>query len=535
MTSFTLDPSSHSDYSDELDDIGKAIGVVPVDDEDIEKYDTSTLETKPGKDDNWIERKGGTLDPFIRAIAHALIRNGKGRSQAIAIAIGTVKRWASGGGNVTPKTRAKAAKAVANWEKLKKADTTDIRKEWAAGWGWHWIDWVWVDEEPRHDGMKDMARKDGITTEADKRAYLELRHLGLAHDAAVARVKDGYTPGHKKGSGKVKATADVTSFGSLVLSDWSPEDVQNVAEQYIPDPDEYDEEWELLNDYDGFEFDQDDVAVNEFLSELKAKLPEDVYIFVARELTLHGLDTWELHPDAATAYGYVASNEPTRIVINRSHIITEDDRDQFLRAAYRNVESGWHVDANTDPVVSLFEHESGHALDFMFMRPWSMSSMSAPYGTDKDPNTLSWTDINELNFESGPHLARIAELLLDDGSELTKEDVFKGLPRQTQMEARFGLPPADTPMRRAMAKALSRYGSYNDAEMIAEMWCEYLGGHKGGPPRPNVQAAGDYYLDVIVKNARRMDAVRAIGMELDRRRKPPAKKTSTKKAPRRPR
>jgi hypothetical protein len=78
------------------------------------KYDTAPL----GNGDNWVTQGGG-LDPFLRAIAHSLIRNGHSKSQAIALAIGSVRRWAAGGGNVTPKTRAKAVKALASWEALK--------------------------------------------------------------------------------------------------------------------------------------------------------------------------------------------------------------------------------------------------------------------------------------------------------------------------------------------------------------------------------------------------------------------------------
>jgi hypothetical protein len=110
------------DTNDEYDDSG----VIPMVDRNagrqiarVRKYDVSSLATKPGKNDNWLESSGETLDPFIRAIAHALIRDGMPRSQAIAIAIGTVKRWARGGGNVSAKTRAKAIKAVARWEKSK--------------------------------------------------------------------------------------------------------------------------------------------------------------------------------------------------------------------------------------------------------------------------------------------------------------------------------------------------------------------------------------------------------------------------------
>jgi hypothetical protein len=38
---------------------------------------------------------------------------------AIASAIAVVKRWAAGGGKVSPEVKAAAAKAVAEWEKLK--------------------------------------------------------------------------------------------------------------------------------------------------------------------------------------------------------------------------------------------------------------------------------------------------------------------------------------------------------------------------------------------------------------------------------
>jgi hypothetical protein len=81
------------------------------------KYDTSPVGTEGGRQ-NWVDKVGG-LPAFIRAIAHALIRNGHSEQNAIQIAVGTVKRWASGGGKVTAKTRAKAAAALAEWERKK--------------------------------------------------------------------------------------------------------------------------------------------------------------------------------------------------------------------------------------------------------------------------------------------------------------------------------------------------------------------------------------------------------------------------------
>lgn len=63
--------------------------------------------------------KAAQLPAYIQNIAHALQRDGHAESEAIQIAIGTVKRWAAGGGKVTPEVQAAAAGALAEWEKLK--------------------------------------------------------------------------------------------------------------------------------------------------------------------------------------------------------------------------------------------------------------------------------------------------------------------------------------------------------------------------------------------------------------------------------
>lgn len=67
---------------------------------------------------NWVEEVGG-LPRYIKRISDALQRRGMGESHAIASAVNTVKRWARGGGDVTAKTRAKAIKALAEWEAKK--------------------------------------------------------------------------------------------------------------------------------------------------------------------------------------------------------------------------------------------------------------------------------------------------------------------------------------------------------------------------------------------------------------------------------
>ena len=71
--------------------------------------------------ENWVDQEGG-LPAYIEEIALALIRDhGMPRSRAIATAISRCKRWAAGGDDVKADTRAKAAKAIAQWTKMKAA------------------------------------------------------------------------------------------------------------------------------------------------------------------------------------------------------------------------------------------------------------------------------------------------------------------------------------------------------------------------------------------------------------------------------
>jgi hypothetical protein len=71
------------------------------------------------KTSNWVARAGG-LPSYIQHIAHDLVeKRGMDESKAIQMAIGIVKNWASGKGNIDATTRAAAQKAVAEWEKLK--------------------------------------------------------------------------------------------------------------------------------------------------------------------------------------------------------------------------------------------------------------------------------------------------------------------------------------------------------------------------------------------------------------------------------
>jgi phage head maturation protease len=102
-------PKDWTEKKDSSTDVDDAVDSPP----ELEtKYDTSPVGHGGA---NWVTAAGGA-PPFLRAVAHALIRNGRSESEAIQVAYGTIKRWAGGGGNVTAKTRGKAAATVAWWE-----------------------------------------------------------------------------------------------------------------------------------------------------------------------------------------------------------------------------------------------------------------------------------------------------------------------------------------------------------------------------------------------------------------------------------
>jgi len=67
--------------------------------------------------DNWVDNVGG-LPPYVREVARALHeKRGFPLSRAIATAISRIKKWAAT--SKDPKTKAKAAKAIAQWESMK--------------------------------------------------------------------------------------------------------------------------------------------------------------------------------------------------------------------------------------------------------------------------------------------------------------------------------------------------------------------------------------------------------------------------------
>lgn len=72
---------------------------------------------------NWITKSKpgntGQLPAYIQNVRNAIARGGKTLSQATAIAIGRVRAWARGGGNVGPEVKAAAAKAIAEYDRMR--------------------------------------------------------------------------------------------------------------------------------------------------------------------------------------------------------------------------------------------------------------------------------------------------------------------------------------------------------------------------------------------------------------------------------
>jgi hypothetical protein len=115
-----------SAYGLSADELQSLSGVAEVHKELVEKRKKGPpssvypdLERKKGNKDNWVEAAGG-LPSYIERIAkHLHYEQGFSISRAIATAVNQVKKWAAGGGGVKADTRAKAAKAVAQWEAKK--------------------------------------------------------------------------------------------------------------------------------------------------------------------------------------------------------------------------------------------------------------------------------------------------------------------------------------------------------------------------------------------------------------------------------
>lgn len=109
-----------------------------------DKSPDAKIPNKPGKT-NWLERRGG-FPRYMRKVIEDLLGShpewlatAAGVSHAIQLGVGIVQNWAEGhdgkGGKVSAKTKAKAAAAVAEWERkkaggsVKKADPDEVANE----------------------------------------------------------------------------------------------------------------------------------------------------------------------------------------------------------------------------------------------------------------------------------------------------------------------------------------------------------------------------------------------------------------------
>lgn len=107
--------------------------------------------------------KGMQLPAFIQHIAQDLIRErAMPESEAIATAISQCKKWAAGGKNVHPDTRAKAAAAIAEWERLKATAHAKRSTPVSSGYDEDGLDGSWDDP----GGLPDLAGLDVADFEA---------------------------------------------------------------------------------------------------------------------------------------------------------------------------------------------------------------------------------------------------------------------------------------------------------------------------------------------------------------------------------
>ncbi len=77
---------------------------------------------------NWVTKTGRHLPAEIECVARALYWNRGGTrsvSRAVAMAVGIVRNWAEGKGNVSAATRARCQAAIARWEAQRAAAKAD--------------------------------------------------------------------------------------------------------------------------------------------------------------------------------------------------------------------------------------------------------------------------------------------------------------------------------------------------------------------------------------------------------------------------
>jgi len=157
---------------------------------------SASLDRSPKK--NWVENTGSGLPPYVRKIARGVEKSGRPLSQAIAIAIGRIKKWAAGGDGVDADTQAKAAKALAQWNALKaKNKSKKVVKASHVDGGFYlalaasdfngsfevdrvsraWSSLQSAAREAYYDARRAKSESDGSLYEVEKPPYLYIRSL----------------------------------------------------------------------------------------------------------------------------------------------------------------------------------------------------------------------------------------------------------------------------------------------------------------------------------------------------------------------
>lgn len=169
-------------------------------DEHVHAIDLAGVCTGPGPCDttplgtgnNWVNKAGG-LPAYIRAVAHAMTRKGDTESESIQRAIGIVRNWAQGKGNVTAQTRAQAVKALAQWEALKtkahalataQGGSIDLADAPGQRYKHGWIPLKGADLMMHKRTESVFARHAGLRTDTDAAAGLQASARG-DHEAAA--------------------------------------------------------------------------------------------------------------------------------------------------------------------------------------------------------------------------------------------------------------------------------------------------------------------------------------------------------------
>lgn len=202
-----------------------------------ETAELSTVHHPLGTHGLWGD-KLAQLPAYIQNIAHAMIRDGHDESEAIQLAIGAVKRWAEGGGKVTPEVRAAAAAAVAEWEKLKaehnKTKALDPTGETALKVGPHGYihGWIFVGVPGLGDAVSHPSHGKGVIEGHDDKHVTVRFQNGKTHTFDVHR--DASEEGHFTERGKLEHPIKAGDPEHLADKVWNdPKEVENLTDDQL--------------------------------------------------------------------------------------------------------------------------------------------------------------------------------------------------------------------------------------------------------------------------------------------------------------